>query len=83
MTDANEEPQRVLGVAARRDGRRLQVGETEQRVLGLPIRWFRSEGNVDTRWVRHPITWLRWRVHVHRLGPYAPEYEALVGEKRK
>jgi hypothetical protein len=55
--------------------KRLRIGETEPRVLGLPLAWFRSDVPVDTRWARHPYRWLRWRLEVHRRGPYAPPFE--------
>jgi hypothetical protein len=27
--------------------------------------------------LRHPIAWVRWRIAVHRRGPYAPDFTAF------
>ncbi len=27
------------------------------------------------RTVRHPIMWIRWRIAIRRLGPYAPDFK--------
>ena len=32
-------------------------------------------GRVDLRWVRRPLTWLRWRATGRRRGPYAPDFD--------
>jgi hypothetical protein len=55
--------------------RRLRIGETDARVVGLPLEWFRTRTPGDTRWLRHPVRWARWRRQVRRLGPYAPEFD--------
>jgi len=54
----------------------------EQRVLGVPRSWFgaQEKASIDFRWVRNPIRWSKWRIQVHRLGPYAPEYEDSSGQ---
>jgi hypothetical protein len=44
-------------------------------IIGLPKRWFTGLRDVDTRWCRHPVKWLKWRSQVRRLGPYAPNYD--------
>jgi hypothetical protein len=49
-----------------------RVNPTEQRVLGIPLSWYRTDP-VDLSGLRHPIRWMKWRVRVHRLGPYAPD----------
>ena len=33
----------------------------------------------DLRGLAHPVRWWRWRRQVHRLGPYAPEYDESEG----
>ncbi|MCU1490218.1 MAG: hypothetical protein JWM85_1623 [Acidimicrobiaceae bacterium] len=67
--------QRAFGISASEGGWRPTVGDTEQRVLGVPLSWLGSQGSVDLRWLRHPIRWTRWRLEVHRRGPYAPRFE--------
>jgi hypothetical protein len=54
-----------------------RVGPTEQRVLGLPLSWF-SRRPADFSGLRHPLRWTRWRLQVHRLGPYAPDYKSEI-----
>ena len=77
MTYDDEDRQHVLGVPVRvRRGRSRPRPSSEQRtVLGLPLSWFAPRPQLDTRWLRHPGRWLRWRAQVRRLGPYAPDYE--------
>jgi len=50
------------------------LDEFESRVLGFPHSWFWAKDQTapDLRWIRHPIQWSKWRLHVRRLGPYAP-----------
>jgi hypothetical protein len=57
------------------DARKLRMGETEPRALGLPLSWFRTDDPIDLRWARHPYRWLSWRLEVRRRGPYAPRFE--------
>jgi hypothetical protein len=82
--DDGSEPQRVLGFPVTRGGQR-QGGrgrsDASQRVLGLPANWFGSQraGHPrDTRWLAHPARWLRWRMQVRRLGPYAPDFDKIA-----
>jgi hypothetical protein len=60
---ANEERDQrdrtVSSMPGEHGGRRLRLGETEPRALGLPLRWFRTSKPIDLRWVRHPYRWLR------------------------
>jgi len=59
-------------------GSGLHIGDTEPRVAGMPLRWFKREGPPsDNRWVRHPVAWVRWRSAVRRDGPYAPGFEGF------
>jgi hypothetical protein len=64
------EPQRVGGFRIPSGGAWPKVGETEQRVLGFPQSWLAAEPSTDPTRRRHPIRWVRWRLHVHRHGPY-------------
>lgn len=76
MTDETpqREPQRFLGIPLEPGSRSLRIDPTEQRVLGFPRSWFRTD-SVDLTWLRHPIRWARWRREVRRLGPHAPSFE--------
>jgi hypothetical protein len=75
----DSEPQHVAGMNIR-PGRSLpRVDPTEQRVLGIPRSWYRTE-QVDLSGLRHPIRWTKWRIRAHRLGPYAPGFkESMAG----
>lgn len=68
------EPQRVLGMPVQPGDWRPRTGGNEQRFLGVPSGWHRESGSPDTRWLRHPLRWAKWRLQVHKLGPYAPDY---------
>ena len=61
-------------------------GEEEyQRFMGFPtsiLPWnaerspgSRAAGPRNYRKLMHPVMWLRWRIAVHRRGPYAPDFE--------
>lgn len=52
----------------------MRTDPTEQRVLGIPVSWFRG-GALDRRALRHPIRWSRWYIQRRRLGPYAPDFD--------
>jgi len=81
VTYEDDEPQRVLGLPVRRGGPRQPAYREPRSVLGMPLSWFGPRPHLDTRWARHPVRWLRWRSQVHRLGPYAPDYEEGNGPK--
>lgn len=66
----------------RRRDRLPHIDDTEPRVLGIPRSWYRMPQPFDLRWAPHPIRWWKWRLQVHRLGPYAPRYEATDPTKR-
>jgi hypothetical protein len=76
---------RIFGLSGGSGARRMQVDDTEPRILGIPQSWvgFRRDPkrDIDTRWVRHPILWLRWRRQVRRLGPYAPRFDRFREER--
>ncbi|HTW09185.1 MAG TPA: hypothetical protein VME46_16890 [Acidimicrobiales bacterium] len=77
-----EEPNRVLGFPVR-PGQRWPLGDDDgQHALGLPEGWRGPAGAADTRWVRHPVYWCRWRAQVRRLGPYAPSFEDFMAAQR-
>jgi hypothetical protein len=63
----------------------LRPERHQPRVLGINRHWFAvlrdrpGARTFDLRWVAHPVRWLRWRRQVHRLGPYAPDYDADDG----
>jgi hypothetical protein len=73
------EPTRALGISRLRT--RLRSEEYQPRVLGIPRDWFgivrEAPGSraFDVRRITHPVRWWRWRRQVHRLGPYAPDYD--------
>ena len=73
------EPRRVLGIPRLRSG--VRPDECQPRVLGIPRDWFviprerPGSAAFDVRRVAHPMRWWRWRRQVHRLGPYAPDYD--------
>jgi hypothetical protein len=69
------EPQHLAGTQPRHWLRR--VGPTEQRVLGMPLSWYRFE-SVDLSGWCHPIQWTKWRITSRRLGPYAPDFEQYM-----
>lgn len=69
------EPQRALGFPLnRRPGEPGAPGADEG--LFAPARTW-GPRDLDTRWVSHPFRWLRWRLLVRRLGPYAPEFDEM------
>ena len=74
-----EEPRRLLGMPIRPDGV-VHKGEEPKRVLGMPIPlgWIDLPTFHIGRFL-HPVRWMRWRVQVHRLGPYAPDYDNSGG----
>ena len=78
----DREPQRFLGMPVPSGAFQRGINETEQRVLGFPRSWF-SPKRIDTRWLRHPIRWTRWRLRVRRLGPYADDYPGEGYSERK
>jgi hypothetical protein len=75
--DEETEPDHVAGME-RRPGHILpRVDPTEQRVLGVPLSWYKHDP-VDLSGLRHPMKWAKWRLKLHRMGPYAPaEDESL------
>lgn len=75
------EPQHIWGMPIEPDHSFPHVGETEQRVLGIPRSWYRTS-TVDLTGFHHPVRWLRWRIKVHRHGPYAPNYEKATPETK-
>jgi hypothetical protein len=83
MDDPDDaEPRRLIGMELR-PGRTLpRVDPTEQRVLGLPLSWYRSP-SVDFTALRHPIRWTKWRISAHRLGPYAPGFKESLDNSRQ
>lgn len=34
--------------------------------------------DVTIRWLLHPITWTKWRIEVHKQGPYAPDFNDFL-----
>ena len=77
----DREPQRFLGMPVPSGAFRRGISDTEQRVLGFPRSWF-SPQPIDTRWLRHPIRWTRWRLRVRRLGPYAGPYAGGSADRK-
>jgi hypothetical protein len=76
MDDApDSEPQRILGMNSEPGHLLPRVNPTEQRVLGVPVSWYRTN-SVDLSGFRHPIRWSKWRIKAHRLGPYTPDFNA-------
>lgn len=79
-----EEPRRALGFPVR-EGNGRGPSPTGTPGAGgplyrLPTGWFSSERpQTDLRWARHPVRWAKWRYSVHRLGPYAPDYNDPAG----
>jgi len=72
MRDDEYEPNRVFGIPIGADPHARQ-GEEPQRVLGMPMTWFRYVGRDRTRSLTHPVrAYRRWRLR-RRLGPYAPD----------
>jgi hypothetical protein len=69
----DSEPQRILGMKNVSGHLLPRVDPTEQRVLGIPLSWYRTN-SVDLSGFRHPIRWSKWRIKAHRLGPYAPDF---------
>ena len=65
----------VGGIPVGGRGWRPIVEETEPRFLGMPTRWVRPPVAIEARVARHPIRWLRWRLEVRRLGPYARPFD--------
>lgn len=67
------EPQRALGFPLnRRPGEPRRPGD-EEGLFAPPSTW--GPRDLDMRWARHPARWLRWRLRVRRLGPYAPDFD--------
>jgi hypothetical protein len=73
--ETEQRVRRAQGPPAEDGGKRLLMDETEPRAMGLPLSWFRTTEAIDLRWARHPVRWIRWRLDVHRRGPYAPRFE--------
>jgi hypothetical protein len=70
----DSEPQYVAGMRIQPGHRLPRVDPTEQRVLGIPRSWYRTEP-VDLTGLRHPIRWTKWRISAFRRGPYAPGFK--------
>jgi hypothetical protein len=74
-----EQPSRILGIP-RLEGS-VRPEEFQSRVLGIPTDWFAilrarpDTSGFDVRRLAHPVRWWKWRRQVHRLGPYAPDYD--------
>jgi hypothetical protein len=77
----HHEPQRVFGFPVEGGRWRLRMDAYEPRAMGLPARWFGTP-HLDTRWLHHPVRWLRWRADVRRRGPYAPSFDELARRAR-
>jgi hypothetical protein len=81
-----QEPARVLGMPGLRGSVRPE--EYQRRVLGISTDWFAilrarpSSSGFDVRRLAHPVRWWRWRRQVHRLGPYAPDYDDGASARR-
>lgn len=69
------EGRRIGGIPVDGAGWQPIVGETEPRILGMPTRWVRPRAEVDARWLRHPVRYMRWRREVRRLGPHARSFD--------
>ncbi|MGO9150863.1 MAG: hypothetical protein ACLP1E_10640 [Acidimicrobiales bacterium] len=69
-----EEPRRLLGMPIPHGV--VREGEEPKRVLGMPIplTWI-DLPRFHMRRFLHPVRWMRWRLQVRRLGPYAPDYD--------
>jgi len=76
MADAEDkEVQHRFGMPVEPGQKWARVGDTEPRVAGIPRSWISpAVGKIDTRRIRHPMRWMRWRLQVRRLGPEAPDY---------
>jgi hypothetical protein len=67
----------------------LRVEDDEPMVAGMPLRWFqwlqrqRDVDRPDGRWVRQPISWLKWRAEVRLRGPYAPDFEQWRASRKR
>ena len=76
-TQGNE-PQHFLSMPIEPGHTYPRVDPTEQRVLGIPLSWYRTRSPVDFSGFRHPIRWTRWHIEHHRLGPHAPDYQEYL-----
>jgi hypothetical protein len=77
----DHEPQHFLGMPIEPGQVFPLVDPTEQRVLGVPLSWYRRE-TLDGSGLRHPIQWTKWRIMFHRLGPSAPDFKEYLGGAR-
>jgi hypothetical protein len=75
------EPQYVAGMKIQRGRLLPRVDPTEQRVLGIPRSWYRTEP-VDLTGLRHPIRWTKWRITAARRGQYAPGFKESMERSR-
>jgi hypothetical protein len=66
-----EEYQRVLGFRASLWSRAAKGLEEAQ-----------GAGGSGLKVVRHPIAWVRWRIDLHRRGPYAPTFDDFLAQQR-
>jgi hypothetical protein len=72
MGDDREERNRVFGMPLGADPHARQ-GVEQQRVLGVPLDWYRTVNREPLQWLLHPVhQYKRWVQH-RRLGPYAPD----------
>ena len=75
---------RVLGMTRHRSG--LRPEDYQPRVLGIPRDWIQvnrqktGSPTFAVRRIAHPVRWWKWRREVHRLGPYAPDYDEPRGD---
>jgi hypothetical protein len=76
------EPRRGFGMPIEPGHSFPRVDPTEQRVLGIPLSWYRTN-SVDLSGLRHPIRWTKWRIKAHQLGPYAPDFKASISPQRE
>jgi hypothetical protein len=72
------ESQRIGGMRIQPGHLFPRVDSTEQRVLGIPLSWYRTSDPVDRSGFRHPFRWIRWRIARHRRGPFAPGYREFM-----
>jgi hypothetical protein len=77
----HEDEELTLVQETPRLGNGLRPEDYQPRVLGINRNWFAvlrdrpGTRAFEVRRVAHPVRWWRWRRQVHRLGPYAPDYD--------
>ena len=51
-------------------------GELPKSIFGFPVsQYWEGWPTIHIRRIAHPVRWAKWRLQVHRLGPYTLDFD--------